>query len=57
MGSALPTLPTTCDYQLREWTSGTRGACKVPQDFHWPSNPKQAQEEFGAADAIQPLTE
>lgn len=43
------------EHQLHEWTSGTRGGGKVPKDFTWGTNPKQTQEEFGAAEAEKPL--
>jgi hypothetical protein len=43
------------EHHLHEWTSGTRGGGRVPPDFTWGSNPKQAQEEFGAAEADKPL--
>lgn len=43
------------EHQLHEWTSGTRGGGKVPTDFTWVTNPKQTQEEFGAAEAEKPL--
>ena len=35
-------------YHTREWTSGTQGGGKVPDDFEWGTNPKQWQEEHGA---------
>jgi hypothetical protein len=37
------------DHHLEEWTSGQRGGGKVPEDFAWKTNPKQWQEEHGAA--------
>ncbi|GMU60152.1 MAG: hypothetical protein IT380_12225 [Myxococcales bacterium] len=43
------------EHQLHEWTSGTRGGGVVPQDFTWVTNPKQTQEELGAAEAEKPL--
>jgi hypothetical protein len=35
------------NHQQHEWTSGTQGGGKVPNDFTWGSNPKQDQEENG----------
>lgn len=46
-GSTTP--PVKRDYHTHEWSSGTRGGGKVPADFEWKSNPKQWQEENGAA--------
>ncbi|MEW5739281.1 MAG: hypothetical protein AB1938_10170 [Myxococcota bacterium] len=43
------------EHQLHEWTSGTRGGGRVPKDFAWGTNPKQTQEELGAAEAEKPL--
>ncbi|MBL9036932.1 MAG: hypothetical protein JNG84_00325 [Archangium sp.] len=39
------------EHQRNEWASGTRGGGSVPADFEWGTNPKQHQEERGAADA------
>ncbi len=39
------------EHHTQEWTSGSRGGGKVPDDFGWVSNPKQYQEERGAGDA------
>ncbi|MGQ0508345.1 MAG: hypothetical protein ACT4TC_23855 [Myxococcaceae bacterium] len=36
-------------HQTKEWSSGTRGGGKLPPDFGWKTNPKQWQEEHGAA--------
>ncbi len=36
-------------HQTKEWVSGTRGGGKLPADFGWNTNPKQWQEEHGAA--------
>lgn len=36
------------EHHQKEWTSGTRGGGKVPKDFSWRTNPKQAQEEHGS---------
>jgi hypothetical protein len=45
----LKSVPTNdLDYHTQHWTSGTRGGGKVPKDFGWRTNPKQAQEELGA---------
>jgi len=43
------------EHQLHEWTSGNRGGGRIPKDFTWGSNPKQSQEEFGAAEAEKPI--
>jgi hypothetical protein len=32
------------EHHRKEWTSGTRGSVKLPKDFGWGTNPKQAQE-------------
>lgn len=37
------------DYHTREWSPGERGGGRVPADFAWGTNPKQQQEELGAA--------
>jgi|CXWL01.1.fsa_nt_gi hypothetical protein len=50
---AQPTQPTSgktdMDYHVKEWTSGTQGAGRLPDDFEWGTNPKQNQEENGAS--------
>jgi hypothetical protein len=43
-------------HQTREWASGTRGGGSVPKDFGWGTNPKQHQEERGAAEADKPIS-
>jgi hypothetical protein len=50
-----PTHRAHIEHHLHEWTSGTRGGGKVPADFTWGTNPKQTQEENGAAEAEKPL--
>jgi hypothetical protein len=37
------------DHHVLEWSSGERGGGKVPADLEWGTNPKQWQEEHGAA--------
>lgn len=37
------------EHHLQEWSSGTRGGGKVPEDFGWNTNPKQYQEEYGSS--------
>ena len=44
------------EHQAQEWSSGSRGGGKVPADFEWKTNPKQHQEERGAADAEAPVS-
>lgn len=34
-------------HHTQEWSRGTHGGGKVPQDFVWPGSPKQKQEEEG----------
>ena len=41
-------------YHLKEWTSGTRGGGKVPEDFAWKTNTKQYQEENGSGQLRRP---
>ncbi len=41
-------------HHLKEWASGTRGGGKLPPDFGWNTNPKQWQEENGAATPEKP---
>lgn len=41
-------------HHQREWTSGSRGGGKLPQDFDWSTNPKQRQEELGAPQLTPP---
>lgn len=36
------------------WSSGGRGGGSVPPDFGWNTNPKQWQEEHGAAMPVAP---
>ena len=43
------------EHQNQEWVSGTRGGGSVPADIKW-TNPKQHQEERGAADAERPVS-
>lgn len=43
-------------HQTQEWTSGGRGGGSVPADFTWGTNPKQHQEERGAAEAEKPIS-
>jgi hypothetical protein len=50
-----PAGPADLDHQHKEWASGSRGGGKVPKDFAWGTNPKQTQEEFGAAEAEKPI--
>lgn len=44
------------EHFTHEWWSGERGGGSVPKDFAWGSNPKQAQEEYGAGDAEKPIS-
>jgi hypothetical protein len=44
-------------YHEKHWTSGQRGGGYVPLDFTWGTNPKQHQEERGAAEADAPKDE
>ena len=37
------------NHQVLDWSSGSRGGGKVPDDFGWTTNPKQYQEENGNA--------
>ena len=37
------------DHHTREWSSGSRGGGKVPEDLEWRTNPKQYQEESGTS--------
>lgn len=46
-----PTGARDIEHHTHEWSSGTRGGGKVPDDLGWHSNPKQYQEERGAGDA------
>ena len=41
-------------HHQQEWTSGTMGGGKVPDDLEWTTNPKQYQEEFGAPTVVEP---
>lgn len=45
-------------HQDTEWGTGAkgRGGGKVPADFTWGTNPKQHQEERGAAEADAPIS-
>lgn len=58
---ALPTQPasgkTDMDYHVRQWTSGSQGGGRVPDDFEWGTNPKQNQEENGASNLETAETE
>ena len=42
-------------YHQAEWTSGTRGGGSLPSDFRWTTNPKQRQEENGAAAVLRSM--
>jgi hypothetical protein len=44
------------EHHRHEWTSGTRGGGKVPKDFGWKTNPKQAQEENGSGEVSKPIS-
>lgn len=44
------------EHQSQEWASGTRGGGSMPADVNWVTNPKQHQEERGAADAERPVS-
>jgi hypothetical protein len=37
------------NHQVSVWSTGKRGGGSVPADFGWKTNPKQWQEETGAA--------
>lgn len=41
-------------HHAQEWTSGRQGGGRVPADFTWGTNPKQHQEERGAAELDAP---
>ena len=38
------------NHHIQVWNTGKRGGGKVPADFGWNTNPKQWQEETGAAE-------
>lgn len=48
-GDQRPPARRSRDHHLDEWASGERGGGMVPEDFSWKTNPKQWQEEHGAA--------